>query len=98
MIESVGFTFDKAKAQWLAAFKTAADSQGDQNYELVPLDQIEAKEAEALEKGNMQAVAEFGLAAAAIRETNDGLRATPNDLPYGFTANLFEENPLKINL
>ncbi|MCS5595685.1 MAG: hypothetical protein NZ828_00365 [Alphaproteobacteria bacterium] len=98
MIQSIGFKFDKAAKQWMAAFMVAASGSlaaevnNDHYYELMPLEQIQAEEAEALANGDMQAVAEYGLAASAIKETNEGLRATPNDLPHDFDANLFTED------
>lgn len=92
MIQNIGFEFDTSDQQWLASFKMALADSDDHYYELLPLEQIEAEESQALASGNMQAVAEYGLAASAIRETNEGLRTTPNDLPSNFSSTLFTED------
>ena len=101
MIQNVGFQFSKTAKQWMAAFIVASVQAGGamaspdeskHHYELLSLSQIEAREAKARDSGDSHAFAEFSVAAAAIRDTVEGRRATPNDLPSDFETNLFSQD------
>lgn len=101
-LKNLGYKFDKASKQWLAAFMIAAspmaianaDSSKDtkHHYELLTAEQISEREDAALKAGNEHDYAELNLAREAIEETEEGLRATPSDLPQDFKKNLFAEH------
>lgn len=97
MIQNIGFQFSKSAKQWMAAFVIAtagagvasASEEEKHHYELLSLSELEAREARAKKAGDMQAYYEYDLAENAIRDTIEGRRATPHDLPEDFEANLF---------
>ena len=96
MIQSIGFQFSKSAKQWMAAFAIAtvgsaggASAQQDHHYELFSLEELTVLERQAQDSGDMQAYYEYDLAERAIRETVEGKRATPHDLPDDFEENLY---------
>lgn len=101
-LQNIGYKFDRAAKQWLAAFIIAASQTAIANanisekpghhYELLNAEQIGEREEEALTAGNEADYTELNLAREAIEETEAGLRATPHDLPNDFKEHLFVEN------
>lgn len=89
----IGYRFDSSKKSWLGAFFIGvaqdAASKAEGHYELLPLSEIEERRDLARKGGDVDATLEYGTAAAAIKETIEGLRATPNDLPNDFSSRLF---------
>ncbi len=105
MIQSIGFQFSKSAKQWMAAFAFAAvaghatvgqaapaSESGKDYYELFSLEELQTREEAARNSGDMQAYYEYDLAERAVRETLEGKRATPHDLPEDFEKNLFSED------
>jgi len=78
----------------LAAPTPAAASIDEQTekpiYELLSLQQIQEHAAKA---SDPQALLEYALAARAIEDTQNGLRATPHDLPVDLKGNLYTFSP-----
>ena len=98
MIQSIGYRFSKASKQWLAAFAilssgvSAQASEIKEHYELLNLEQVREREAASEASGDIQAFQEYDLAERALRETAEGLRATPHDLPDDFDERLFTQD------
>ena len=91
VVDSIGYKF--SNKAWLGAFFIGA-AEGDGlepkgHYELLALSEIESRRDKAKERGERDATLEYGTAARAIKETVEGLRATPNDLPGDFQEKLF---------
>ena len=90
-VQNVGFRFNTSSKQWLAAFMLATMPVGSafaeeraKHYELLSLEQIEVREAAARDAGDVQAYHEYDTAADAIRDTIEGKRGSPHDLPIDF--------------
>lgn len=104
MISIAGYQFSKSCKSWLGAFLITAAATGDspalaRHYELLDLPQIEERAQQAQEAGNTSDALDYKSAALAIRETQEGLRATPYDLPSDFDKNLYdvsEEGAFKV--
>lgn len=98
LTDLVGYKFDSTQKSWKAAFLIGTMALAGQSveakghYELLGAADIAVREKLAVEAGNLDAAHEYGTAAKAIAETQQGLRATPNDLPSDFKAKLFSEN------
>lgn len=93
----VGYRHDSISKSWKGAFfiGTFADAAAEKpsgHYELLSLDQIKTREADARIRGDMDAVIEYDTAESAIEETVAGKRATPNDLPTDFTDKLYSSH------
>ncbi len=96
MISIVGYQFKKSCKSWLGAFLITAASVSGENtalarhYELLDVNQIEVRAKEAIETGNTSDAMDYQTAAAAIHETQEGLRATPYDMPADFSDKLYD--------
>lgn len=96
MISIAGYQFNKSCKSWLGAFLiTAASISGEntalaRHYELLDLGQIEERAQAALAAGNTSDAMDYQTAATAIQETQEGLRATPYDMPADFSDNLYD--------
>lgn len=96
----VGFRFDKLTKAWKAAFfigalgvsplqATAAEQSG--HYELLGLSELQNREEAARKAEDPFAEREYRTAERAILETQQGLRATPNELPPEFDKELYTD-------
>ena len=96
IVQNVGFQFSKSTKQWMVAFLFASVSGAaamaddvKKHYELLSLEQVEQREQAALNAGRMAEYYEYDTAGDALRDTAEGNRATPYDLPTDFEDALF---------
>jgi hypothetical protein len=94
----VGYRFDPSQKSWLGAFLIGDFDEASTaesftpptgHYELLPLAEIQKRKNAAFALGDRDAALEYNTAETALRETSEGLRGTPNDLPPQLQANLF---------